>query len=221
MRMEWSLRTTSRPSVAKKRIAGGTAMRNMNRSLAIALGLFTATMVSGCGSGTSAPPPPPPPPVSVSVSPTSASIQVNATQQFTATLQNDPSNKGVTWAFMQNGASCSAECGTLSATSSASGTPITYTAPAMVPSDHNVAIIATPVADTNAAAGSTITITVGTVKLVPSSLSFGTVQIGHSSSPQATTLTNTGNTTLSSPASRSRGRSTATFLGRRLAARAL
>src|SRR6266566_8253369 len=300
MRMEWSLRTTSRPSVAKKRIAGGTDMRDMNRSLAIALGLFTATMVSGCGSGTSAPPPPPPPPVSVSVSPTSASIQVNATQQFTATLQNDPSNKGVTWALMQEGASCSAECGTLSATSSASGTPITYTAPAAVPtnpsvsltatsatdrtksasatvpltsppsisvsvsptsasipvnatqqftatlqndpsnkgvtwalmqegascsaecgtlsatssasgtpitytapttvpSDPNVAIIATPVADTNAAVGSSITLTVGTVnvKLVPASLSFGTVQIGHSSSPQATTLTNTGNTTLS------------------------
>src|SRR5438552_2429530 len=186
MRMEWSLRTTSRPSVAKKRIAGVTDMRDMNRSLAIALGLFTATMVSGCGSGTSAPPPPPPPPVSVSVSPTSASIQVNATQQFTATLQNDPSNKGVTWALTQDGAACSA----------ASGTPVTYTAPTTVPSDPNVAIIATPVADTNAAVGSSITITVGTVKLVPASLSFGTVQVGHSSSPQATTLTNTGNTTL-------------------------
>ena len=172
-------------------------MRDMKRSLAIALGLFTATMVCGCGSGTSAPPPPPPPPVSVSVSPTSASIQVNATQQFTATLQNDPSNKGVTWALMQDGASCSAECGTLSATSSASGTPTTYTAPATVPSDPNVAIIATPVADTTAAVGSAITITVGTVKLVPASLSFGHVRVGQSSSPQSTTLTNTGNTTLS------------------------
>src|SRR5438045_5635929 len=122
-------------------------MRDMNRSLAIALGLFTATMVSGCGSGTSAPPPPPPPPVSVSVSPTSASIPVNATQQFTAILQNDPSNKGVTWALMQEGASCSAKCGTLSATSSASGTPTTYTAPATVQSDPNVALTAPPAAD--------------------------------------------------------------------------
>src|SRR5438552_16655565 len=104
MRTEWSLRTTSQPSVAKKRIAGGTDMRDMNRSLAIALGLFTATMVSGCGSGTSVPPPPTPTPVSVSVSPTSASIPVNATQQFTATIQNDTSNKGVTWALMQEGA---------------------------------------------------------------------------------------------------------------------
>src|SRR5205814_7210743 len=87
------------PGCGANFIWGGTAMRDMNRSLAIALGLFTATIVSGCGSGTSAPTPPPPPPVAVSVSPTSASIPVNATQQFTATLQNDPSNKGVTWAL--------------------------------------------------------------------------------------------------------------------------
>src|SRR5438876_1768131 len=158
MRMEWGLRTTSRPSVAKKRIAGGTDMRDMKRSLAIALGLFTATMVCGCGSGTSAPPPPPPPPVSVSVSPTSASIQVNATQQFTATLQNDPSNKGVTWALMQDGASCSAQCGTLSATSSASGTPTTYTGPATVPSNPNVAITATSAADPTRSASAVVTV---------------------------------------------------------------
>src|SRR5438876_1232112 len=175
-------------------------MRDMNRSLAIALGLFTATIVSGCGSGTSAPPPPPPPLVSVSVSPTSASIPVNATQQFTATLQNDPSNKGVTWALMQDGASCSAQCGTLSATSSASGTPTTYTGPATVPSNPNVAITATSAADPTRSASAIVTVTAPqsvSVKLVPASLSFGTVQIGHSSSPQATTLTNTGNTTLS------------------------
>src|SRR5438552_2860611 len=159
MRTEWSLRTTSQPSVAKKRIAGGTDMRDMKRSLAIALGLFTATMVCGCGSGTSAPPPPPPPPVSVSVSPTSASIQVNATQQFTATLQNDPSNKGVTWALMQEGASCSAECGTLSATSSASGTPITYTAPAAVPTNPSVSLTATSATDRTKSASATVTVT--------------------------------------------------------------
>src|SRR5438445_10846414 len=188
MRMEWSLRTTSRPSVAKKRIAGGTDMRDMNRSLAIALGLFTATMVSGCGSGTSVPPPPPPPPISVSVSPTSASIPVNATQQFTATLQNDPSNKGVTWALMQEGASCSAECGTLSATSSASGTPITYTAPTTVPSDPDVAIIATPAADTNTSAGASITLTARPDNLVPATLSFCTMPVGQTKSPPSTPL---------------------------------
>src|SRR5205823_3085415 len=170
---------------------------DMTRSPAMTLWHFTESMVTISSTGTSVPPPPPPPPISVSVSPTSASIPVNATQQFTATLQNDPSNKGVTWALIQDGAACSAQCGTLSATSSASGTPTTYTAPATVPSNPNVAIIATPVADTTAAVGSAITITVGTVKLVPASLSFGHVRVGQSSSPQSTTLTNTGNTTLS------------------------
>jgi Neuraminidase (sialidase) len=130
-------------------------MRDMNRSLAIALGLFTATILSGCGSSTSAPPPP----LSVSVSPTSAGIPVNATQQFTATLQNDPSNKGVTWALTQDGASCSSECGTLSATSSASGTPTTYTAPATVPVNPSVTLTAASTADPTKSASATVTVT--------------------------------------------------------------
>src|SRR5207237_4535771 len=96
--------------------------------------------------------------ISVSVSPTSASIPVNATQQFTATLQNDPSNKSVTWALMQEGTSCSAECGTLSATSSASGTPITYTAPTTVTSNPAVPLIATSAADTTTSPAASFTL---------------------------------------------------------------
>src|SRR5439155_5622283 len=151
----------------------GTYMASATLSGKIYVGIVATTAVSPTISGSNALTVTAPQSVSVSVSPTSASIPVNATQQFTATLQNDPSNKGVTWALMQDGVSCSAKCGTLSATSSASGTPTTYTAPATVPSDPNAAIIATPVADTTAAVGSAITITVGTVKLVPASLSFG------------------------------------------------
>src|SRR5438270_850954 len=125
----------------------GTATPPLTRPLTTAVALLATTTAARCGSDTTAPTATAPPPLAVSVSPTSASIPVNATQQFTATLQNDQSNKGVTWALMQEGASCSAQCGTLSATSSASGTPITYTAPATVPSDPNVALTATPVAD--------------------------------------------------------------------------
>jgi predicted dienelactone hydrolase len=138
-----------------------------------------------------------PPSIVVSVSPKSVLLGVNASQQFTATVQNDPTNRGVTWALNQGGTVCSAGCGTLSATSSASGMPITYTAPATVPVDPVVSIIATSVADTAATIGTPITITVGTVKLAPASLRFGTVLVGTSSPPQTTTLTNTGNTTLS------------------------
>jgi len=73
--------------------------------------------------------------------------------------------------------------------------PITYTAPATVPAEL-VAIIVTPVADTAAVIGTSITITVGMVKLAPARLPFGTVLVGTSSQPQTTTLTNTGNKTL-------------------------
>jgi dienelactone hydrolase len=138
-----------------------------------------------------------PPSIVVSVSPTSVLLGVNASQQFTATVQNDPTNGNVIWTLNQGGTVCSAGCGTLSAASSTSGMPITYTAPAKVPADPVVSIIATPAADTAAAIGTSITITVGTVKLAPASLRFGTVLVGTSSPPQTTTLTNTGNKTLS------------------------
>ncbi len=138
-----------------------------------------------------------PPSIRVSVSPSSVLLGVNASQQFTATVQNDPANRGVIWTLNQSGTVCSAGCGTLSVTSSASGMPITYTAPATVPADPVVSIIATPAADTTAAIGTSITITVGTVKLAPAGLQFGTVLVGTPSPPQTTTLTNAGNKTLS------------------------
>lgn len=136
------------------------------------------------------------PSIVISVSPSSVLLGVNLTQEFTATVQNDPANKGVTWSLNQNGSACSASCGTLSATSSPSGTPITYTAPATVPSDP-VSIIATSVADAAATVGASITITVGTVKLVPARLGFGTVIVGTPSQSKTTTLTNAGTTALS------------------------
>jgi hypothetical protein len=67
--------------------------------------------------------------ISVSVSPTSASVQAGGgTRSFTATVRNDRNNRGVRWSLSGTGCSGSA-CGTLSATSSASGVPVTYTAP--------------------------------------------------------------------------------------------
>ncbi len=54
--------------------------------------------------------------------------------QFTATVQNDPANGGVTWALTANGTACSPACGTLS-----SATPyyVTYTPPASIPPASN------------------------------------------------------------------------------------
>src|SRR5207245_3248072 len=99
-----------------------------------------------------------PSPISVSVAPPTASVAANATQPFTATVQNDSQNKGVSWAL--SGTGCSgAACGTLSATSSASGVAITYTAPGSVPNPATVTLTATSVTDGTKSAAATITIT--------------------------------------------------------------
>src|SRR5256885_8410630 len=97
--------------------------------------------------------------ITVSVSPTSASVQAGTgKQQFTATVRRDWRNRGVRWTLAGAGCSGSA-CGTLSATSSASGVPITYTAPATVPANPTVTLTATSVSNTTRSASATITVT--------------------------------------------------------------
>jgi hypothetical protein len=99
-----------------------------------------------------------PPPVAIAVNPTTVSVQTTNTQSVSATVQNDPQNKGVTWTL--SGAGCSgATCGTLSATSSASGVAITYTAPGTPPAPPTVTLTAQSVADTAKTTAVTITIT--------------------------------------------------------------
>src|SRR5207244_4108594 len=123
--------------------------------------LCIALFATGCAGGSSAPPAPPPPlPVSVSLSSTTASVQAGiGTQKFTATVQNDPQSKGINWTLTQSGANCSPGCGTLSATSSASGTPITYTAPSNQPNPSDVMLTAISVADSTKSQVATITVT--------------------------------------------------------------
>ena len=101
--------------------------------------------------------------ISVSVSPASASIAVNATQPLTATVTNDGANggagAGVTWTLTQKGVACSPGCGTISPTSTASGAPAIFTAPATVPAYPLLTITATSVTDTAKSASVTITVT--------------------------------------------------------------
>lgn len=131
--------------------------------------------------------------ITVSVAPISALLPGGTTQPFTATVSNDPANAGVTWALTQNGAACSTTCGTMSSTTA---NPVTYSAPATVSAGATVTLAATSVTDTTKSAAAAIMLTIGTVKIVPDSLDFGSVPKHHTSSPQATTLTNTANTTL-------------------------
>jgi hypothetical protein len=96
--------------------------------------------------------------ISVSVTPTSASVQVTQSAPFTAAVQNDAQNRGVTWTL--SGAGCSGTtCGSLS---NITATAITYTAPASVPSPAFVTLTATSVSDSTKSASATITITAAT-----------------------------------------------------------
>ena len=95
--------------------------------------------------------------VSVSVSPSNQSLVTNESRSFTATVQNDPQSKGVRWTL--SGAGCTGSaCGTLSSTSSSSGSPITYIAPPNVPNPATVNLTATSVSDSTISATATITV---------------------------------------------------------------
>src|SRR5215467_11610773 len=156
---------------------------------------LTATSVADPGKAGTATITVTPPPISVSVSPASVLMGINATQQFIATVRNDGANTGVSWAPTLNNAPCSPSCGTVAPTNTASGEATTYAAPSTVPSNPAVSIVAASVADPSTTGAAAITLTNGTVKLVPAKLSFGRVLIGTVSSSQIT-LTNTGRSVL-------------------------
>jgi len=129
------------------------------------------------------------------LSPVSGIIPINATQDFSATVNYDPTNGGVNWTLTQNGTNCAPACGTLSPASTASGTATTFTAPATVPVSPNLTITATSVADSSKSANGTITLTNGTVKLTPATLSFSCKYSPRKYCPPPTqdiTLTDTG-----------------------------
>jgi hypothetical protein len=106
------------------------------------------------------------PAITVSVAPATATVQAGATQQFTATVNNFPTNTAVTWTLTQSGVPCSPSCGTLS---SATSNPVTYTAPSTTPSSNlSVTITATSSADPSKSGSATITVPAITVAVSPS-----------------------------------------------------
>jgi dienelactone hydrolase len=130
--------------------------------------------------------------VTVSVTPGSVLLPINVTQDFTATVAHDPASKGVTWTAAQNGAVCSPGCGTAAPSNTASGSPTTYTPPAALPANPAVSLDATSVESAAAAAVASVSLTTGSVKLVPNSLNFGAVTTGGTSAAKTVALTNTG-----------------------------
>jgi hypothetical protein len=83
------------------------------------------------------------------------SIPPGGTASFTAVVSNDASQKGVTWAVTCGSAGA---CGTLSATTTASGSPTMYTAPATAPAGGTIMVTATSVTDPTKSAQATIVI---------------------------------------------------------------
>jgi Abnormal spindle-like microcephaly-assoc'd, ASPM-SPD-2-Hydin len=116
--------------------------------------------------------------ISVSVSPTTATVASGGTEQFSAQVTNT-SNTAVTW---------SATSGTVSTTG-------LFTAPTVT---GTVTVTATSVADKTKSASATMTVNAaaGILTLNPTSISFGSVTVGVTSPILVTTLTNTGNASL-------------------------
>jgi hypothetical protein len=96
--------------------------------------------------------------LTVNVSAKTAKIATGGvTSYFTATVQNDSQNKGVSWTL--SGSTCSgAACGTVSPTSSASGQFVTYTSPAKASAAGTVSLTATSLSVHSVSSASTITL---------------------------------------------------------------
>lgn len=98
----------------------------------------TISVLAGCSSGSTANvqnprPPPQGSQVSIAFQPEPApALNVGFSENITAVVKNDPNNYGVDWTLTcQN----PGNCGTLSALHTASGAPVTYTAPSTLPSN--------------------------------------------------------------------------------------
>jgi hypothetical protein len=108
-------------------------------------------LITGCSGSRSTPNPPASISVSFSTQPPS-SMATSATINLTASVSNDSGNAGVKWTV----ACSSAQCGGLSAGSTASGTATVYTAPAAA---TTVTVTATSVTDSTKSVSASISIT--------------------------------------------------------------
>src|SRR6266853_499766 len=130
--------------------------------------------------------------ITVSVAPATALMALRAQQRFTAAVQHDPANHGVTWLLTQAGSACAPACGTVS---SSDATTAAYVAPATMPASPGVTLTAASVTDPTKSASALITLSTGMVKLVPYVLDFGRVK-PNGAKRLTTTLTNTGSAAL-------------------------
>jgi len=115
----------------------------MRRMFLVLLGLVLTLCLSGCGTGTTTPIPQN---ISVSVTPPTASVAINQSQPFTASVAGT-TNTAVTWSVVGGAAN-----GTITAAG-------LYTAPASVPSLAQVTVKATSNADSTKFGTAIVTVT--------------------------------------------------------------
>ncbi len=125
-----------------------------NRWIFLLLPAVMIGILAGCGGSTSNvqnPPPPPPSQVSIAFQPQPGeSLAVSFSEDLTAVVGNDPNNYGVDWTLTcQNPPNCGAlTVNGNPASHTASGDPITYTAPSSISTNSTVVeIVALATAD--------------------------------------------------------------------------
>lgn len=123
-----------------------------------------------------------PPAITVSISPSSQmAIDQGQSLNFTATVVNDSSGKGVTWTV--SGTGCTgAACGSFS---NITTTTATYNAPTAVTANMTVTITATSIASSAQMASSTVAVTPAP-SITPISLAAASVGTAYSATLQAT-----------------------------------
>jgi len=95
-------------------------------------------------------------PISVGFAPAPpTTLQVGASAQFRAALNNDVTNAGVRWSVICG----SSDCGFFGPVETTSGVTTTYVAPATIPAGGNVQITATSIGDPTKAISATVSIT--------------------------------------------------------------
>ena len=141
------------------------------------------------------------------VSPPSGIVPITGVPQFTATVSNDPTAQGLNWTLTQNGSDCTPACGTMNPASTAPATSASpgisaFNGPATLPANTSVDVNAVSITDSTKFSTATLTLTNGTVLLIPATLNFkcklnSTVPSLRCPPPSRdVVLTNTGSTAL-------------------------
>ena len=129
------------------------------------------------------------------VQPASGIIPINGKPSFTATVSNDFTNE-LNWTVTQNGTDCSPACGTMNPGSTLSQGSSVLNGPATLPANPSVSVNAVSKTDPTKFNSAAITLTNGTVQLIPAELNFS-CKLNSTLNPcpppaQSVALTNTG-----------------------------